>query len=516
MSAAARSGAPRAGMVYLVGAGPGDGGLITLKGVQCLNKAQVVVYDYLADPVLLTHAPETAEKIYVGKSASQHTMEQGDINALLVKKAGQGNVTVRLKGGDPFVFGRGGEECDALRSAGIRFEVVPGVTSGIAAPAYAGIPVTHRKVASSMALVTGNEDPTKPATDIRWEHLAKGVDTLVFYMGVGTLPAIAAELMRHGRSPQTPVAVIRWGTKSSQRTVTGTLSTIVDIVNKTTIKPPAITVVGSVVDLRERLQWFESMPLFGKRIVNTRSRLQASELSGRLTALGAEVMELPTIEIEPAGKDSALAREIDRIDTYDWIVFTSPNGVAAFFTLLMAQEGDIRALGDLRIASIGPGTAAAIASYRVKVDVTAEEAMSEGLIRSLLPVCSWRNVRVLLARAEKARDILPDTLAAWGASVTTAPAYKTVRPRTTDRTIIDAILKDNYDLVTFSSSSTFEHFIALFTDKELSLMKRSLRAASIGPITTTTLRSHGIEPRAEAREHTIPGLAAAIEEYLAQ
>ena len=260
------------GRVYLVGAGPGDEGLITLKGVQCLQKAEVVVYDYLSDRALLKYAPLSAEKIYVGKAASQHTLEQEEINALLVRKGHEGKIVVRLKGGDPFVFGRGGEECDALQNAGIPFEVVPGVTSGIAAPAYAGIPVTHRSCASSMVLVTGNEDPAKPSTNIRWEHLAKGVDTLVFYMGVANLPGITAELIKHGRSSETPVALIRWGTTATQQTVTGTLDTIVEIAGKACIKPPAIIIIGDVVALRNRLQWFETRPLFGKRIINTRSR----------------------------------------------------------------------------------------------------------------------------------------------------------------------------------------------------------------------------------------------------
>jgi uroporphyrinogen III methyltransferase / synthase len=334
-------------------------------------------------------------------------------------------------------------------------------------------------------------------------------------MGVGNLQGIAAELMKYGRSPQTPVAVIRWGTKSSQQTVIGTLSTIVDIVNKAAITPPAITVVGDVVALRDRLQWFETRPLFGKRIVITRSRAQASVLSNLLAALGADVVELPTIAIEPAGKGSALARAVAEIDKYNWIVFTSPNGVDAFFNLLMALRGDIRALGGLRIASIGPGTTAAIGAYRLKVDVTAEEAVAEGLIRSLRGAYPWENARVLLPRAEQARDILPATLKAWGASVTVVPAYKTIRPGNSDRTLIDDILKDAYDLITFTSSSTFENFVALFSDEELSRIRTSLKAASIGPVTSATIRRSGIEPRVEAGVHTIPGLTAAIEEYLA-
>ena len=500
--------------VYLVGAGPGDSGLITVKGMQCLKKADVVVYDYLSDPSLLAYAPQTAEKIYVGKSASQHTMEQEEINALLVKKGLEGKITVRLKGGDPFVFGRGGEECDALRTANIPYEVVPGITSGIAAPAYAGIPVTHRNCASSMALITGNEDPTKSNTAIHWEHLAKGVDTLVFYMGVGNLPNITAELIKHGRSPETPVAVIRWGTKTSQRTIIGTLQTIVENVTVAGIKPPAITIVGDVVNLRDRLQWFENRPLFGKRIITTRSRTQASNLAGQLSELGAEVIELPTIEIVPVTEhESQLATEINNLDKYNWIVFTSPNGVDAFFDMVLSVKGDVRAIGNARIASIGPGTTAAIKKYHIKTDITAQESMADGLVESLKTIPSWNDVTVMIPRAEKARDILPDALTAWGAKVTAVTAYKNIPPRQTDPAILDDIRGNHYDLITFSSSSTFENFVNLFSNDEFQKIAPTLKAASIGPITTATIHKSGIKPLVEAGTHTIPGLISAIQEY---
>jgi uroporphyrinogen III methyltransferase/synthase len=501
------------GFVYLVGAGPGDPGLLTIKGKDCLQKADVVIYDYLSDPALLMHAPDRAEKIYVGKKASLHTMQQDEINDLLVKKAGEGRVVVRLKGGDPFVFGRGGEECEALLSAGISYEIVPGITSGIAAPAYAGIPVTHRKMASSVAFITGNEDPTKQAAAIHWEHLAHGVDTLVFYMGVANLPAITTELMKHGRSPSTPVAVIRWGTKPKQETIIGTLETIVDLVTKAGIKPPAITVVGEVISLRQSLAWFENRPLFGKRIINTRSRAQASDLTGRLTNLGADVSELPTIDIEPVGENSELAREIASIDKFDWIIFTSPNCVEVFFKLFMKTHRDIRNLGKIRIASIGPGTTAAIEKYCIKTEITAKESIAEGLLSSLKSVPSWKNVSVLLPRANEARDILPNTLYAWGAVVKVVTAYTTIKPRNSDRGVIEDILSGNYDCITFSSSSTFENFVSLFSAEEFLRIFSSLKAISIGPITSLTIKRHGVNPVMEAKEHTIPGLVAAIQEY---
>jgi len=499
--------------VYLVGAGPGDPGLLTVKGAHVLSRADVVIYDYLSDPSLLTHAPDAAEKIYVGKSASQHTMEQDEINALIVKKGLQGKIVVRLKGGDPFVFGRGGEECEALRAAGILYEVVPGVTSGIAAPAYAGIPVTHRTMASSVAFITGNEDPQKPSTAIHWEYLAKGVDTLVFYMGVGNLPAITTELIKQGKPPTTPVAVVRWGTKPAQETVTGTLETIAKNVSKAGIRPPAITVVGEVVSLRDSLAWFEKRPLFGKRIINTRTRQQASELSSQLAELGAETVEMPTIQIEPAKKGGVLDRAIAKIDKYDWVVFTSPNGVSAFFDLLLRKNGDVRALGKARIASIGPGTTATIRKYWVRVDCTAENAVAEGLARSLKAFGPWKGCRVLLPRAEKARDVLPQALTAWGAKVTVATAYKTVRPRMSDKSVIDAVLGGHYDIITFSSSSTFDNFVSLFTKQEFARVAPALKAASIGPVTSAAIKARGIAPLVEAKEHTIGGLVSAIKEY---
>jgi uroporphyrinogen III methyltransferase/synthase len=502
------------GIVYLVGAGAGDGGLLTVKGMHCLHKAEVVVYDHLSDTCLLAHALQTAEKIYVGKEASKHTLEQNEINDLLIKKALEKKVVVRLKGGDPFVFGRGGEECDALAHAGIPYEVVPGITAGIAAPAYAGIPVTHRGMASSVAFITGNEDPLKSETAIKWEHLAKGVDTLVIYMGIGNIQAIAEELIHHGRAAATPAAVIRWGTKPDQQTVTGTLKTIAGIVKKAGITPPAIIIVGQVVTLRDRLQWFETRPLFGRRIINTRTREQASALSQRLADAGAEVVELPTIEIVAAEKDGLLDRELANIDKYKWVIFTSQNGVDAFFKLLLSDNRDVRTLSGIKIASIGPGTTAAIKKYFVNVDCTAEEAIAEGLITSLGPFSPWKDVTVLLPRAEKARDILPDTLRSWGAEVTVVPAYKTTRPENTDRTVIEDILNGRYDCITFSSSSTFENFVSLFSPGEFSRISQSLKAASIGPITSQTIRRYGVTPVAEAREHTIPGLVAAIEEYL--
>ena len=326
-------------------------------------------------------------------------------------------------------------------------------------------------------------------------------------MGVGNLPAITAELKKFGRKPSTPVAVIRWGTKTSQRTVTGTLDTIVAIVNDAQIKPPAITIVGDVVALRDRLSWFENRPLFGKRIISTRTREQASALSSQLSELGAEVIELPTISIAPAVKGSALETELSHLNSYDWIIFTSPNGVTVFFDMLLKEKGDVRALGNARIASIGPGTSAAISSYHVRAEITAEDAVAEGLLRSLQAVPDWKNKKILLPRAETARDILPETLKSWGAVVTVVAAYRTMPSDTVDRAIIDDILKSDYDLITFSSSSTFENFIALFNYEEQIIIKQSLQAASIGPVTTATIKNFGIAPVVEANNIRLPALS---------
>ncbi|NQU07936.1 MAG: uroporphyrinogen-III C-methyltransferase, partial [Candidatus Abyssubacteria bacterium] len=345
-------------LVYLIGAGPGDPGLISVKGARCIQKADVVVYDYLSNPRLLSHCKPGAEKIYVGKKGSKHTLEQGDINKLLVDKASAGNVVARLKGGDPFVFGRGAEEALALKEAGIPFEIIPGITAAVAAPAYAGIPVTHRDLTSTFALITGHEDPTKEESAIDWAKVATGIGTIAFYMGVKNLPRIAEKLIEHGRSPDTPVAVIRWGTTPNQQTVVGTLENIVQKVKEAGLKAPAITLVGEVVKLREDLNWFETRPLSGKKIVVTRSRAQSSEFVEQIESLGAEAVEMPTIRIADPEDFGPLDKAISKIEAFDWIVLTSPNGAAALFERLDARELDARALGGVKVAAVGAATAA--------------------------------------------------------------------------------------------------------------------------------------------------------------
>ncbi|MDW8344487.1 MAG: uroporphyrinogen-III C-methyltransferase, partial [Verrucomicrobiae bacterium] len=369
----------RPGKVYLVGAGPGDPGLITVRGVECLQRAEVVVYDKLANPVLLQYAPASAERIYAGKDPKKHTLTQEEINQLLIDRARAGRTVVRLKGGDPVVFGRGSEEAEALRAAGIEYELVPGVSSAIAGPMYAGIPVTHRGLATAFLVVTGHEDPTKETPQVDWAQVARFFGTRVILMGVERIGAIAAELMRHGLAADTPVAMVQDATLPRQRVVTGTLATIAEVAEREQIRPPAITVVGDVVRLREVLAWWERRPLYGKRIAVTRSREQASELVRRLSELGADVLEVPTIAIKPPVSRAPLREALDGLGEYDWIVFTSPNGVTAFFDEFFRMFDDIRALGQVRIAAVGPATAEKVRALRLRVDLQPQEFTTEAL-----------------------------------------------------------------------------------------------------------------------------------------
>ena len=394
---------PARGLVSLVGAGPGDPGLLTLRGAEVLAAADVVVYDYLANPALLAHVRPEAERIYVGKQAGCHTLSQDQINALLVERGLLGQRVARLKGGDPFVFGRGGEEALALARAGVPFEVIPGVTSALAAPAYAGIPVTHRGLSSSFAVVTGHEDPAKELSAIDWARLATGVDTLIFLMGVGNLPNITERLLAHGRPAETPAATVRWGTRPGQQTVTGTLADIADEVRLADLRPPAVTVIGEVAALRETLRWFEDRPLFGQRVLVTRARTQASVLSARLRALGAEAIELPTIRIVPPADWGPLDRAIESLTAYDWIVFASVNGVRFFWERLTEADLDARALGAVKLAAIGPITASELETHGLRADYTPPTYVAEAIASGLGDV---RNQRILLPCADIARPAL--------------------------------------------------------------------------------------------------------------
>jgi uroporphyrinogen III methyltransferase/synthase len=499
------------GKVYLVGAGPGDPALATLKAVECLGKAEVIIYDYLANEKLLDFAPPEAECIYVGKKAGDHAMSQEQINELLVDK-GRISVVVRLKGGDPFIFGRGGEEALALREADIEFEVIPGVTSAIAVPAYAGIPLTHRGLSSSVAFVTGHEMAGKENSAIHWDQLATGVGTLVFLMGVKNLEHIASQLVARGRSEETPVAVIRWGTTAEQQTVRGTLGNIARVVEDAEIKPPAIIVVGEVVGLRSELEWFEARPLFGKTVVVTRAREQASDFRVLLEEKGAQCLEFPTIEIVAPASWSPLDRAIKRLENYDWAIFTSVNGVRFFFRRLEEQGEDVRALGGIRIGAIGPKTAEAITEQGLRLDLVPSEYRAEAVIEALGQK-EVRGKKFLLPRAAKAREILPEKLQEMGAKVDVVSAYETVRPPRRGEEVRRLLQQGDIACITFTSSSTVENFAAMFPDEDLPSLVGQTTVACIGPITAETARRQGLEVSVMPAEYTIEGLAAEIVEF---
>ncbi len=502
-------------MIYLVGSGPGDPGLFTVKGVECMKRADVVVYDRLAPEALLTYARPEAELVYVGKKPGDPSMSQEEINTLLVKLGRAGKTVVRLKGGDPYVFGRGGEEAQALARAGLPFEVVPGITSGIAAPAYAGIPVTHRGVSTSVAFVTGHEDPTKGESDVDWGRLANGAETLVLYMGVGRLAEISSELVAGGRGPKTPVACVRWGTRPEQETVTGTLADIAERVEEANLKPPAITVVGEVASLRdEGLDWFERKPLFGRRVVVTRARAQAGELSRKLEALGAEVFEFPSIEIKPPEDFGPLDEAIRNLDSFDWIVFTSVNGVEYFLKRLRHHDLDLRAVPRwAKVAAIGPATALKVEEAGLRVDVTPEEYKAEALIGVLMDD-PLEGKKVLIPRAKVAREILPEKLREAGAEVMVPPAYESVPSAEGKERLKELLQNGEIDCVTFTASSTVENF-ARALDAEAAQLLSGTSVACIGPITARAARDHGLRVDAEAEEYTIPGLIEAVVDLLA-
>jgi uroporphyrinogen III methyltransferase/synthase len=484
--------------VYLVGAGPGDPGLLTRRGEELLRRADVVVYDRLASPALLALAPVGAELVDVGKAPGRVAMGQSDINDLLVDRGRAGLEVVRLKGGDPFVFGRGGEEAESCLAAGVPFEVVPGITSAIAAAAYAGIPVTHRTLSTSVTIVTGHEDPAKGSTDTDWEALAHAGGTLVVLMGAGRLPEIAKSLIAGGRDPETPVAAVRWGTRPEQRTIRGTLATIADA----GVESPSAIVIGAVAGLE--LGWFEQRPLFGRRVVVTRAREQASELRSRLETLGAEVIELPSIELEPV--DFA----VPEFAGYGWLVFTSANGVAAFFDRGLHPAGlDARALAPVRVAAIGPGTADALARRGVRADLVPERFVAESLVAAF-PDPAAPGERVLIARAETARDALPEGLAGRGFAPEILPVYRTVSG-TPDPSDLELVRSGAVDAVTFTSSSTVTNFCDLVGP----FPGEQPLVASIGPVTSATARERGLRVDIEADPHSIDGVVAALLDGLA-
>lgn len=501
------------GKVYLVGAGPGDPGLLTLRGKECLEQADVVLYDYLANPALLAHAGEETERVYVGRRGTGKYPEQEAINRLLVERARAGQVVVRLKGGDPFVFGRGGEEAEVLASAGIEFEVVSGVTAAVAVPAYAGIPVTHRTLASTLTIVTGHEDPDKPATALDWPRLATNQGTVVFLMGMKNLATIAATLMAEGRAESTPAAVIRWGTRASQQTVVGTLVDIADKAEAARMEPPTVIVVGEVVRLRSTLNWFERRPLFGKRVLMTRAKEQAGELAALLTGYGAEPVEAPTITIVPPPDWGPVDQAISEIGTYDRIIFTSVNGVARFMTRLWEKGLDSRCLAGRRICCIGPRTAQELERFGVRADVIPTEYQAEGVL-AVLNRQDVRNSRILIPRAEVARELLPDELRAAGAHVRVVAVYRTLTPDRDSGGWRQELTDHRIHVVTFTSSSTVRNFVMMLGGVDaVKPLLQTVMIACIGPITAHTAAEYGLTVSIMPSENTIPALVNAIADH---
>ncbi len=495
---------PTPGIAYLVGAGPGDPGLITVRGRELIQSADTIVYDYLADKQLLNLASDDAELIYVGKQAGKHTMPQDDINELLVKLVTQGKCVVRLKGGDPFIFGRGGEEALALAQNNLPFEIVPGVTAGAAVPAYAGIPVTHRGMATNLTFITGHEDPTKDESQINWNALANIGGTLVFYMGVKNLPNITKQLIDNGLTIDTPAAIIANGTKPNQVSVTGTLNDIAHIAKKANIAPPAIIVIGQVASLKQQLKWYENKPLLGKKIAITRARAQASSLAENLISLGAEVIEFPTIKIEPPINTEPLEVAIVDIHNYDWIVFTSINGVDAFFETLYELGLDIRRISSQQFCAIGPATADRLKDHGIIADLVPEKFIAESIADAFLAKGGLKDKNVLLPRADIARPTLVELLEAMDACVTNIQAYRTVPDTGNKDLLIDLLQSDSLDWITFSSSSTVKNFFDVIAPELLKGKK--VQIASIGPITSKTIKEYGINQFAEANEYTLDGV----------
>ena len=498
------------GTVYLVGAGPGDLGLVTLRAKECTENADVIVYDHLANPEMLSWARDDAEIIYAGKEPGE-SRTQHEINTLLIDKARQGKQVVRLKGGDPFVFGRGAEEAQTIADAGIPFEIVPGITSAIAGPAYAGIPMTHRAHNSHVTFFTGHEDPAKAESAIDYAALAKLGGTQVMLMGVERLGSITSEMLKQGVRGDLPVALVRSATTGQQETLIGTLSDIAQKTVASNFKAPAVAVFGEVVGLRDSLNWYEKRPLLGKRIVVTRTRKQASVLSNKLRALGAHVIELPTIRTEPPSDLREFAELVQEAHMYDWVVFTSANGVDAFFDVFFKLYDDAREIGGARVAAIGPATAQRVKDFHLHVDLQPEEFVAEAVVKEFKKQESIENLRLLLVRAEKARDVLPKELSGAGAIVDEAFAYRTV-PETRDTSgARRQLAQEGTDFITFTTSSTVENFLALGLP-----WPKGMRIASIGPVTSKTARDQGLKVDVEARRHDIDGLVQAIGELFAE
>lgn len=496
----------KTGKVYIIGAGPGDAGLITLKAVEALLAADVLIYDNLVNEELLKFAPPPARFIYAGKKGGDHTLSQEQINELLVKEAQAGNTVARLKGGDPFIFGRGGEEAQKLAENNIEFEIIPGVTSAIAVPAYAGIPLTQRGFTSTVAFVTGHEDPTKEKSDIDWPALAK-IGTIVFLMGVKNLPQITKELIKNGKAPETPAALIREGSLPTQQVLVGMLSNIVVLAHTNNFRPPAILVVGDVVDLRDKLRWFDNKPLFGLGVVITRPERQADDLARLLLEQGANPIAFPTIAIEPPTDWNELDKALDRLESYHWLIFTSANGVQFFFQRLREKGKDIRDLKGIKICCIGPATASQIEEKDIKVDLVPDEFIAEGILKSFAAM-DLQGKKILLPRAAKARDTLPEGLKEMGAQVDVAAAYRTVNSGRKKEELVALLEAQAVDVITFTSSSTVTNFVEIMGNDFV--LPPQVRVACIGPVTAATAKKAGFQVDIEQKEYTMSGLVQSL------
>ncbi len=497
--------------VYLIGAGPGDAGLLTIKGKNILEKADVIVYDALANPSLLNYARKDAEIIYVGKRAADHALPQDQINALIVKKAKENKIVARLKGGDPYIFGRGGEEAEELLEAGVPFEEVPGISSTIAGPAYAGIPLTHRSFASSVTLITGHEDPNKPGSVHNWEALAKSASTLVFVMGMKNLPDISKNLIKAGLDPKTPAGLVHWGTTAHHRSLVASIETLPDEAIKQGFTNPSIIIVGNVVTLRDKLNWFEQKPLLGKGIVVTRAREQASTIAHDLADLGAHVIQFPTIEIYPMPDYTEVDASIKKLNSYQWLVFTSVNGVKHFWKRLSLHNLDSRCLHGIKVAAIGPATAEVLREQGINPDFIPAQYVAEGVVEGMLAL-GMKGQNILLPRAKEAREVLPDALRKAGANVDVLPIYETKPAAARKEEVLEELKNGRIHCITFGSSSTVDNFLSLIPVETLKQYPQ-VKLAAIGPITAKTMQKHGLECHIQPKDFTIPALVDELKTF---
>lgn len=498
------------GKVYLIGAGPGDIGLLTVKGMRCLQKADTVVYDFHLNAQILNYVNHDAEFIYAGKRGGHHEMTQEQINQALLNKAKEGKLVCRLKGGDPFIFGRGGEEAEVLAAEGIEFEIIPGISSSVAAPAYAGIPITHRKYSSSFSVITGNEDLTKAESTIDWPKLVSGFDTLVFLMGVKNIEHIASKLIDNGKPSNTPAAVVRWGTRPDQKTVVGTLGDISSQVKEEHIRPPAVMVVGNVVKLRETLKWYENKPLFGHRVLITR---EYNRDYAPLEELGSEIFEFPTIKTVPPASFDSLDASIDKIHSYQWLIFTSANGFRFFIERFLARDRDIRDLKGIKLCAIGTKTAEALGNYGLKVDLVPENFNAEGLVGAFIKdgkdAAGLKGIRMLLPRAELARETFPQKVLELGGEIDTPAAYSTIKPEKHGRRLKRFLKEGRISIATFTSAATFTNFLEMMEGDAMSLLKAAAIAA-IGPVTERAINKAGLKVSIMPEEATIRAMTEAI------